>query len=77
MPDPLPVVVLGRLAADVAHASAVMRDGETGSHLERVSTFARLDDGEMGVMRTHVEKGLDPVCVAALERIVAEFRDQP
>ena len=62
----------------------------------------RLDDGEMAVMRPHVEKGLeilqrvmtnlvggdlalagegggllDPVCVAALERIVAEFRDQP
>jgi len=99
-----------RLAADVAHASAVMRDGETGSHLQRVnritrliasevaphyglsaafveqvSTFARLhdigkigipdaillkpgrlDDGEMAVMRTHVEKGLE-----ILQRVLA------
>ncbi len=99
-----------RLAADVAHASAVMRDGETGSHLERVnritrliasevaphyglsaefveqvSTFARLHDigkigipdaillkpgrldaGEMAVMRTHVEKGLE-----ILQRVLA------
>ena len=99
-----------RLAADVAHASAVMRDGETGSHLERVnritrlianevaphyglseafveqvSSFARLhdigkigipdaillkpgrlDDAEMAVMRTHVEKGLE-----ILQRVLA------
>ena len=99
-----------RLAAEVAHASAVMRDGETGSHLERVnritrliasevaphyglsaafvelvSTFARLHDigkigipdaillkpgrldaGEMAVMRTHVEKGLE-----ILQRVLA------
>jgi HD-GYP domain-containing protein (c-di-GMP phosphodiesterase class II) len=99
-----------RLAAEVAHASVVMRDGETGSHLERVnritrliasevaphyglseafveqvSTFARLHDigkigipdaillkpgrldvGEMAVMRTHVEKGLE-----ILQRVLA------
>jgi HD-GYP domain-containing protein (c-di-GMP phosphodiesterase class II) len=31
-----------RLAAEVAHASAFLRDGETGNHLERVNRITRL-----------------------------------